>query len=82
MEITKGDWKRFVGIYKRQDLHEVVVTGDSEVVAYTDTEANAYLIARSPRMAGFIKKIVKQDGWLNQEDLVEAKAIIQNLTEG
>lgn len=93
LNYTKGEWKTQQGSEHTEGecciISELGYFGGllnirtiGKVFDYAGTQeskANAQLIAQSPRMAEFIEKVVKQNGWLNQADFLEAKAIIQTL---
>ncbi|KKN07838.1 hypothetical protein LCGC14_1062910 [marine sediment metagenome] len=89
MEYTKGEWWVEKGDFGYTiKAEQSIVSGfdeDNDVeIAEINTcleneeeLANAHLIAQSPRMIEWIKKVtVKQKGWLYQKDLDKAKEIL------
>jgi len=89
MEYTKGEWKQgshgdepytrlLLKIYA-QDGRELAEAKQDRMLSFQEAEANARLIALSPRMATFIQRIVKQDGWLYPADVTAAKEILRTL---
>lgn len=76
---TKGEWISKGLIIQCNPNGSVIATANRFPFEEGEGEANAHLIAASPRMATFIQRIMKQDGWLNQADLAEAKEIIETL---
>ena len=84
MKYTKGEWK---ATYDGDTYY--IVTPDKPSRPYKaiakisknnkEREADAQLIALSPRMAEWIGLIIKQGGWVFQKDLDEAKEIVQAL---
>lgn len=82
---TKGEWKweweggqPTVRLKAGLDLIATVYPkiGKKLFAPIDEAEANAHLITASPRMAEWIERIVKQDGWVYQKDLDEAKEIL------
>ena len=78
MGYTKGEWEVF-DAYKK--THGIIIrTKECGEVARCfgdDAEANAHLIAQSPRMAKLLLRLVN-DGW-SASISMEAKEIIQTL---
>ena len=72
-DYIEGEWRVGTKSYMKG---QVFIECDGKAIALTD-EANANLIAQSPRMAEWIGLIVKQGGWVYQKDLDEAKEIIR-----
>ena len=75
---TKGEWRVSCKKNLYGDEYSAVNSGDEmiAVVSGFGHKANAQLIVSAPRMARFIGKIVEQDGWLNQDDFIEATKIV------
>lgn len=75
MTFTKGEWT----VKQLPISKEVYVACGTELIAGGLTEANAQLIAKSPRMAEWIAKISKQNFVTFPEDRAVAKEILQTL---
>ena len=85
--ITKGEW--------RAEAHGIIVDEEGRQIASVSPhrmsaklpygeeqgEANAQLIALSPRMAEWLAKVAKQDFVVFPEDKTMAKEILNSLEE-
>ena len=80
MSYTKGDWlvRRYGVTYQIYvDTPEKPRAMEHQVAKHIYNKANAHLIAQSPRMVEWIKKIaVTQHGYAYQEDVDEAIKIL------
>lgn len=88
LEYTKGDWYLegetglILSLPEGGDcpISVASVGGSQETLTpktLIEMEANAHLIAQSPRMAEWLNKVaIKQGGWIYQADLNEAKDIL------
>ena len=90
MEYTKGKWearklfdKRLESAYAigaKAPAYDVDVALIQQYdIDPTEVEANAHLIAQSPRMAEWIAKVAKQDFVTFPEDRTKAREILQTL---
>ena len=82
MEYTQGKWEvehRQVIVHNRGVIANLPLPTSGGVFEY---EANAHLIAQSPRMAKWITKVASQDFVVFPEDKTVAKEIIQTLIKG
>ena len=86
MKYTKGNWKAYLTEINPDRWTICAGEGGDIGIATTcldttlsskEMEANAHLIATSPRMAEWIEMVVvTQKGWLYQRDIDEAKKIL------
>ena len=83
MEFTKGEWKN---IKMTNGTNRVLVDGgtqstsdDEQICEYITNEANAHLIAKSPRMAEWIAKVAKQGFVVFPEDKKKANEILKEI---
>ncbi len=87
MNYSKGEWKFVPNEFNYPDGNETNMPGSIRTEQWficridnaPEWEANAPLIAASPRMATLLEKIVSQDGWMREEDVKEAREILQTL---
>ncbi len=77
-EYTKGEW--VITRDKKRGYIAVRSIDDTPVChiysIIPNAEANAQIIALSPKMYEYIELIVRQGGWIYQKDLDEAEEIL------
>ncbi len=75
-EYTKGEWRIEGDCYIiAGEKHKNSLIADI-TTANDDYEANANLIAKSPRMYELIEKMIKQGGYMYGIDVIKAKKLL------